>query len=196
MIPVRTLVPVFSAATLLVLTACASPSGDGIIRPGGIDDSTATAQPALPLVSSADVEFAQAMLPHHIQGVELAELALKTVTDPDVRAVAERIVASQSAERDFLERWLASLAPELQAGHEHHAMMGMLTARQMSDYASLRGLAARNQFLRLMQLHHEGAIQMANTRLTQTGDGTITSFARSVIVEQSSEIERMVELAQ
>jgi uncharacterized protein (DUF305 family) len=47
-----------------------------------------------------------------------------------------------------------------------------------------------------MQLHHEGAIEMANTRLTQTGDGTITSFARSVIVEQSSEIERMAELAQ
>lgn len=196
MISIRPLILAISLATLLALSACTSTSNDGIIRPGGTDGSSATAQPALPLVSSADVEFALAMLPHHIQGVELAELALKTVTDPNVRSIAERIIASQSAERDFLERWVASLSPELKTGHEHHEMTGMLTARQMSDYAKLRGLEARTEFLRLMQLHHEGAIDMANARLAQTGDGTITSFARSVIVEQSAEIERMAELGQ
>jgi uncharacterized protein (DUF305 family) len=195
MIPTRTLVLAISLTTLVALSACSSPSGDGITRPGGTDDSSATGQPALPLVSAADVEFAQAMLPHHIQGVELATLALKTVSDPDVRGVAERIIASQSAERDFLKRWLASLSPELTTGHEHHAMTGMLTAQQMSNYATMRGEQARSEFLKLMQLHHRGAIDMANTRLAQTGDGTITSFARSVIVEQSAEIERMAELA-
>jgi uncharacterized protein (DUF305 family) len=195
MIPFRPVVVAIAVTTFLTLTACASTPVNGIIRPGGTDGSSATAQPAVPMISPADVEFAETMLPHHIQGVELAELALKAVTDPDVRAVAERIVATQSAEKDFLERWLESVSPELKAGHEHHAMTGMLTEQQMNDYATLRGAQARIEFLRLMQLHHQGAIDMANTRLAQAGDGTITSFARSVVVEQSAEIERMSELA-
>jgi len=131
------------------------------------------------------------MLPHHVQGVELASLALQTVTDPEVRAIAERIIETQSAEREFLTTWLGGVSPEMRDAHAHTAMTGMLTTAQMQNFATLSGPQARDEFLRLMTLHHQGAITMANLRLTQTGSGTMTTFARSVIAEQSAEIARM-----
>ena len=189
--------PIFFAVAITAVvsvSACAPNASDSVIRPGGTDGSTASAQPALPEVSNADVTFAQGMLPHHVQGVQLATLALTNVTDPDVRALAQRIIESQSAEQKFLQTWLSSVSPEMLTGHEH-AMAGMLTPTQLSNFSTLAGEAARSEFLSLMTAHHQGAIDMANARLREAGSGTITTLARSVIAEQTAEIARMAELS-
>ncbi|MEN9752073.1 MAG: hypothetical protein RLZZ600_1120 [Actinomycetota bacterium] len=175
------------------MVACAPTSDAKIVTPGAPGGGEATAAPAIPQVTPADVEFAHAMLEHHKQGVELAALALKSVTDVQVRAVAQRIVEAQTAEQKMLETWVSSLSPEQQSTHQH-TMNGMLSTTDMANYATLSGVAARSEFLRLMIQHHQGAIDMADARLKVTGSGTITQLARSIAIEQSAEIDRMKDL--
>jgi uncharacterized protein (DUF305 family) len=187
-------VSVVLACTLL-LAACSPASTTNVVSPGGPGGSEATAVPALPQVTAADVSFAQAMLEHHKQGVALAQMALVNVTDADVRAVAQRIIETQSAEQKMMQTWIDALSPDLKATHNHSSMTGMLSATDMARYKTLAGQAAREEFLRLMILHHQGAIDMANERLKVAGSGTITELAKSVAVEQSVEVDRMRELA-
>ena len=179
----------------LVLSGCAPSTGANVVSPGGPGGGEATVVPALPQVTPADVTFATAMLAHHKQGVELAQDALVNVTDPTVRAVAQRIVESQTAEQKMMQTWLDGVAPELKAGHNHASMTGMLSPADIALFTTLTGADARAEFLRLMILHHQGAIDMANERLRVAGSGTITELARSVAVEQSVEVDRLRELA-
>lgn len=55
----------------------------------------------------ADRLFLALMIPHHVGGVEMAEVAVDRATQPQVRRLAEAIVASQVAEITLLEQMLA-----------------------------------------------------------------------------------------
>ncbi|HWL67798.1 MAG TPA: DUF305 domain-containing protein [Geminicoccus sp.] len=57
--------------------------------------------------TDADVLFAQAMLPHHEGAVDMARAQLQHGNDPEMRELAEEIIAAQEGEIDALKDWLA-----------------------------------------------------------------------------------------
>lgn len=61
---------------------------------------------------NAEVDFAAGMIPHHEGAVAMAELLLEHGTDPELRAMAEAIIATQTAEIAFLQGWLEKNAPQ------------------------------------------------------------------------------------
>jgi uncharacterized protein (DUF305 family) len=53
----------------------------------------------------ADKDFAMMMVPHHEGAIDMAKLELQHGKDPQLRAMAEKIIAAQEAEIAELKKW-------------------------------------------------------------------------------------------
>ncbi|MGS2615073.1 DUF305 domain-containing protein [Micromonospora sp. LZ34] len=182
-------------------TGTPGPTGPPVIVPGRPGESAAV-RPAEEVRGAGerphnamDVEFVRMMIPHHGQALVMAELAPDRAADPDVRAIAERIRASQGPEIGMMRGWLQNRGlSEHVEGHDHGAMRGMQTPAAMDRLAAARGADFDRLFVQMMTEHHQGAIEMATELLKVGSDLTLSEFANSVATEQSVEIARMREL--
>ncbi|GAT71000.1 copper resistance protein [Planomonospora sphaerica] len=185
------------SGVLMLLTAC-----------GGVDD-TATgptgATTAAPATSApqqsatfndADVTFAQNMIPHHQQAVEMAEMAESRASDPEVKELAAKIKSAQDPEITTLTTWLAQwgkpVTPE--AGHGGHDMSGMMDEEDMNKLMAAKGTGFDRMFCETMIDHHEGAIEMAKTEQAQGANPDAKEMAKTIETAQQAEIEQMNEI--
>ncbi|MCS6625495.1 DUF305 domain-containing protein [Roseibacterium beibuensis] len=157
----------------------------------------------------ADVRFMQHMIAHHSQAVDMVALMPDRAASPTVRLLGERIAQSQAAEMALMEEWLLArglpvAAADPHAGHHgmNHApadpnmplMPGMLSPAQMTALAAASGPAFDRLFLEGMIRHHQGALDMVETLLSDPDtaeDPMLSDFASSVTADQSAEILRM-----
>ncbi len=59
------------------------------------------------LTGDADIDFVRGMIGHHQGAIEMAQILLEHGKDPELRQLAEAIIAAQEAEVAFLEAWRA-----------------------------------------------------------------------------------------
>jgi uncharacterized protein (DUF305 family) len=65
---------------------------------------------AIEFTGDADVDFIAGMIPHHQGAVEMAKIVLEHGKDPEVRKLAEGIIAAQETEIAWMTDWLAKNA--------------------------------------------------------------------------------------
>ncbi|MBL8582749.1 MAG: DUF305 domain-containing protein [Rhizobiaceae bacterium] len=57
---------------------------------------------------NADIDFARGMIPHHQAAIDMAKTVLAYGSDPEIKELAQAIVAAQESEIVQLEAWLAA----------------------------------------------------------------------------------------
>jgi uncharacterized protein (DUF305 family) len=140
-------------------------------------------------LSNTDVMFLEMMIPHHEQAMDMAHLAEKNTTNPEILALAEVIDKEQHGEVDQMTLWLGK---PMMDDHTHasHEMMGMLTEKQMQALADATGSEFDRLFLEGMILHHEGAIDMAQMVLASK-NAEVKKLGESIIRSQTEQIAQM-----
>ncbi|MFI1191778.1 DUF305 domain-containing protein [Micromonospora sp. NPDC020750] len=146
----------------------------------------------------ADVMFAQMMIPHHRQAVEMAELADSRAADAEVKRLAVQIKGAQGPEIATMAGWLTGWGrpvPSDGPGHGmpgmDHGMPGMMSDADMTRLAGATGSEFDRQFLTMMIAHHEGAITMAKEELAKGTHADAKAMAQGIVTAQQGEIDAM-----
>jgi len=152
--------------------------------------------------NDADVMFAQMMIPHHQQAVEMSDLLLaKSDADPRVRELAQQIKDAQGPEitqmTGWLEGWGAEVTPMEgmdHGGHGGSGMDGMMSDADMQELEAANGADASRLFLEGMVRHHEGAVAMAETEVSDGENPDAIALAKQIVATQQQEITVMKDL--
>ncbi|MEU0880935.1 DUF305 domain-containing protein [Lentzea sp. NPDC005914] len=163
---------------MLILSACSS-----------------TEKPAAPDLK-ADIAFAQKMVPHHEQALEMAKLVPSRSSDDKVRDLAQRIEKAQDPEITRMNSWLKEWGAPSMQDHSGHDMSGMMSGDDMAELEKVTGAEFDQQWLDMMIKHHEGALEMAKTELDQGKDAEAKKLAQAIIDGQQQEITEMKGLLQ
>ena len=145
--------------------------------------------------SAKDIMFAQMMIPHHEQAIEMSDLAMQNSTNPEIRDLATKIKGEQAPEIELMESWTDSHMGSHMDSHAGHMMDGMLSKEEINELKSARGVEFDRLFLEGMIKHHEGAIEMAND-VDDSKNPDVAKLAQSILITQRAEIELMKELLQ
>jgi len=186
-----------SAAAIVALTA-----GCGAGNDAGSDMThETTAASTAPAATSAehndaDITFAQMMIPHHQQAVDMADLAAEKATDARVKTLAGKIQGAQAPEIEeltaLLEAWGTKPEATDMPGMDHGSMGdGMMTDDQMTQLEGSTGTGFDTMWLQMMIEHHEGAVTMAKAELEQGKNPDAKALAQKIIDAQEAEITEM-----
>ncbi|MYW75394.1 MULTISPECIES: DUF305 domain-containing protein [Pseudonocardia] len=201
----------------LVLSACGGAEPTGSAAPTA-PAPTSSAAPGAAISAEhnqADIAFAQGMIPHHQQAVEMSKLAADRAGSDDVRRLATEIEQAQGPEiaqmQAFLTTWGAPASGGMpgmdqggmsgmdhggmgQGGMDHGGMAGMMTPDQMRRLEHADGADFDRMFLEMMIAHHEGAVQMAQTELAAGANAEAKALAQQIVDAQQAEVGRMRQL--
>jgi uncharacterized protein (DUF305 family) len=188
------------AATLL-LAGCgsSSTSGETPASPAAASGAVAAAG------SEADITFAQLMIPHHEQAVQMADMALQQASSQEVIDLATQIKGAQDPEiaqmRGWLEQWGAPEQMDGADGMDHGGMdmggqttAGMMSDQDMGALMDASGPEFDQMWLAMMIAHHKGAIEMAEQVRAESTNPEVTALADAIVAGQTTEIDTMQQL--
>ena len=164
--------------------------------------------------NAADVTFAQQMVPHHQQAVEMADLALtsKAGASPAVHDFATRIKNAQDPEIQMMQGWMTMWGSPMNGANTSmtntggmpmgsdqttgtvHMADGMMTGADLAELGAASGTEFDTMWLTMMISHHEGAVTMAMAEQGSGSNSDAKALAGKIIVAQNAEIAEMHKL--
>ena len=208
-------------ASALTLTACGTGAQDENAgaeasatatssAPAATPAATATATPSTTATGSAeevsaehndaDVMFAQMMIPHHQQAVEMSEMLLaKDDVPAEVAAFAQKVIDGQGPEIERMNAMLTAWGQDPvdtdgMEGMDHGGMSGMMSEEDMAALEQAQGTEAARLYLEQMTAHHKGAVDMAKDEVEDGQNPQAVQLAEQVIADQEAEITEMQQM--
>ena len=177
-------------AAVLTLAAC------------GSDESTSSkaGSSSATTHNDADVTFAQDMIPHHEQAVQMSKMAATHAQSAEVKQLASDIDGAQGPEIDTMTKWLESWGEDAGSNTMDHGdmghgsdseMPGMMDESEMGKLDQAQGAEWDQMFLTMMIEHHEGAIEMAKTEQADGKNPDAIALAEKIEKAQTAEIAKM-----
>jgi len=158
--------------------------------------STAATSAQVAVHNAHDVMFAQMMIPHHQQAVDLAALVPDRSTNPAVVKLAATISGEQQPEitamKALLVQW--DVQPNAASDHGDMPMDGMVDDATMAKLQSLKGAEFDTLWLQSMTGHHQGAIAMAGGEAAAGQSADMMKMAENMVTAQQAEIDQMKKL--
>lgn len=164
------------------------------------DDTPTTRNSSM--MGNIDAHFIEQMIPHHEDAITMANLALTRAQKPEVKQLAENIIASQSKEITQMKKWYSEwFGKTLPTGDEvmnQHGMMGNTSGMHMGmmgnagDVDTLKNASDFDrEFIREMIPHHQMAVMMASMLKNGTSRPEMKKLADDIIAAQTKEIDQM-----
>src|SRR6185295_2083007 len=142
--------------------------------------------------NDADVMFAQHMIPHHQQAIEMSDMLLgKQGIDPRVVQLAKQIKAAQGPEIQQMQGWRSQWGQPTMSMAPGMVMPGMLADQDISALQNAQGADASKLLLTGMIQHHQGAIAMAQDEIKSCQNPPAVALAHSIVTSQQQEIITM-----
>lgn len=186
------------AVGALLLSACGDDMS-GMDHGSGKSSTSASGDAGSADFVDADVTFAQMMIPHHEQALEMAELADGRASDAELKDIAEQIEKAQDPEIKTMKGWLRSwdrpTAVESMPGMDHGgnggSADGMMSGADMRRLKNMKGTDFDKLFAQLMIEHHNGAISMAEEERKNGRNDAAVKMAGDIVKSQTAEVEQL-----
>ena len=198
-----------ASATATGSAPAATPAATDTATPSATESATISATGTAEEVSAehndADVMFAQMMIPHHQQAVEMSEMLLaKDEIPAEVAAFAQKVIDAQGPEIERMNSMLTVWGEDPvdmgdmgdMEGMDHGGMSGMMSEEDMADLEQAQGTEAARLYLEQMTAHHKGAVDMAKDEAKDGQNPQAVQLAEQVIADQEAEITEMEQMLQ
>lgn len=162
------------AAALLVGAGCMDSS----------DHDGDTSDGVQPVVVDNDLEFIDALVPHHEMAVMMADLVIEKGSDAHVKEMAQTMKAAQTGEVAELKATRKRIDGSEEVPEMHDPHMD----EDMDMMRAAGGAALDRMFLEHMLPHHAGAIQIAHNALPNLKEANLKTMAGKIIADQAEEI--------
>ena len=147
-----------------------------------------------------DLRFIDAMMMHHQGAVVMATEALEKSQRPEIKQLANNIIAAQKKEIAQMKQWRTAWYPKASQqpvayGGANKSVMPM-SAKQHSSMMMSQDLGAADdkfdlRFLNAMIPHHEGALVMAKDAISKSTRPEIKQLNQNILTSQRAEITQM-----
>jgi uncharacterized protein (DUF305 family) len=189
---------------------------------GGLAVALGIGRTDTPGTASVDAGFSRDMSTHHLQAVEMANLAQTHSSDPQLQQLAFDIASTQNNQVGRMRGWLSlwglplsddgdlmswmssgghgsmsgmSDAGAMQKAQQRGALMpGMASENDLTQLRSLTGRPFDVLFLQLMIRHHEGGVAMAEYGAGHAQEPAVRNLAQTIMETQAAEVTTMEQM--
>jgi uncharacterized protein (DUF305 family) len=170
---------VLALTTMLVLAACGR---------------AAATDPAAANLNANDVRFLHDMISDHKQAIEMATMVNGRSRRPQLIRFATGLAATRQAEISVMERWLTrhnQPAVQATATDDGSPLPGLQGPGQLAWLKLLRGPRFDLGFVTMMDTHHGGVVEIANTELQAGASAEVKALARRIVTAQAAEMRQL-----
>lgn len=203
-----------AAAAVALVAGCGAEEGSRGSQPADGNASAGAAQQGQQRHNQADIAFAQGMIPHHQQAIEMADMVQGRSRNTQVIELAMQIKNGQDPEitamQGWLRQWGAQQPKPMNGGgmgsmdnggmngsgmggmdHGGPGMSGMMSGQQMTQLRNAKGAAFDRMWLQMMIEHHKSAVEMSTKEQRAGASPDAKKLAGAIIDTQRREIATM-----